>query len=161
MRLINAIKDNLSSDTQHTVITSGSFGEGLAMRGSDIDVMFVCKTVPVYNVKPSLHSNITYFLMDTDDVKLGFTRLRFEFERDHFPNFCKQKNGKYYLSNALYKQAILNDILPIIHGPCVSNKEGTVDLAICLHCNTWVSVATQWIIRPSNQWPSYDAYSVL
>lgn len=45
-----------------TIVTSGSFWEGLNMRGSDIDIMFVRK-------KSSLK-------MDTDDVKPGFTKLR-------------------------------------------------------------------------------------
>jgi hypothetical protein len=45
---INTIKDNLSSDEDSVHITSGSFGEGLEMKGSDIDLMYVISCVRVY-----------------------------------------------------------------------------------------------------------------
>lgn len=35
IRLMNAVRDNLTSNNFGTYITSGSFGEGLEMRGSD------------------------------------------------------------------------------------------------------------------------------
>ncbi|CAC5397850.1 unnamed protein product [Mytilus coruscus] len=62
IRLMNTISYNLSIDNLTTVITSGSFGEGLDMKGSDLDLMFVCKGIEVYeDVKPRLNTSITYF----------------------------------------------------------------------------------------------------
>ncbi|CAG2214389.1 unnamed protein product [Mytilus edulis] len=75
LRLINTVRDNLSSDEKMTFITSGSFGEGLEMRGSDLDIMFVLKDMKIQDVKSSSHKKIRYWTMDTDDVKAGFTKL--------------------------------------------------------------------------------------
>jgi hypothetical protein len=47
-RTLNTIRDNLSNDEDIVQITSGSFGEGLEMFGSDIDVMYVVPFVHVY-----------------------------------------------------------------------------------------------------------------
>ncbi|CAG2192897.1 unnamed protein product [Mytilus edulis] len=44
---LNAVRDNLQSNKDVTFITSGSFGEGLEMRGSDLDVMVVQKRFDV------------------------------------------------------------------------------------------------------------------
>jgi hypothetical protein len=38
----------LSTKQGFVLITSGSFGEGLEMKGSDVDMMFVCSIVHVY-----------------------------------------------------------------------------------------------------------------
>ena len=48
MRLMNAVMDSVSSDKDLTEITSGSFGEGLEMRGSDIDMMKVLHGFEVF-----------------------------------------------------------------------------------------------------------------
>jgi hypothetical protein len=59
-------------------ITSGSFGEGLEMKGSDLDLMYVVSNVYVYEdiTKVRLNSRETSCVMDMDDCKLGFTHLR-------------------------------------------------------------------------------------
>ncbi|CAC5355680.1 unnamed protein product [Mytilus coruscus] len=45
IRLLNAVRDNLSSFGEKIVITSGSFGEGLHMRGSDFDIMYLYRNI--------------------------------------------------------------------------------------------------------------------
>ena len=40
-RTFNTIRDNLSNNTNLIRITSGSFGEGLEMEGSDVDIIHV------------------------------------------------------------------------------------------------------------------------
>jgi predicted nucleotidyltransferase len=35
-------------DANHLIVTSGSFGEGLEMKGSDVDMMVVFSNVDVY-----------------------------------------------------------------------------------------------------------------
>ncbi|CAC5414219.1 unnamed protein product [Mytilus coruscus] len=42
LRIMNNVRDNLASHN-FTEITSGSFGEGIDMRGSDLDIMYVIK----------------------------------------------------------------------------------------------------------------------
>ncbi|XP_076071842.1 uncharacterized protein LOC143043412 [Mytilus galloprovincialis] len=162
LRLMNAVRDDLHSytSTYFTFITSGSFGEGLEMTGSDLDIMYVSKNIEVYeDIKAANHSNVKYVLMETDDVKPGFTQLLVleQVYSQYLRQRCEEPNGKHYFSSALYKQRVMRNIDSIvIHGPCISDKEGIFDHAMCLHCRTWISQASQWITRSNNSWPSYN-----
>ncbi|XP_071126807.1 cyclic GMP-AMP synthase-like receptor 2 [Mytilus edulis] len=160
IRLLNSVRDNVISNKYHVTITSGSFGEGLDMRGSDLDIMHVVKPIEVYSdEKKRQRPNIQYYYrMVTDDVKPGYTHLLPE------NNGIKLKvwdefNGVYFLSSTLLKQSVLgtsySDIHKI-HGPCLSHQGGQIDQAFCLHCKTWISQAFQWITRSNNSWPSYN-----
>ncbi|XP_071126620.1 cyclic GMP-AMP synthase-like receptor 2 [Mytilus edulis] len=157
LRLMNTVRDNMTSETFITIITSGSFGEGLEMRGSDLDVMCVNNTIEVYeNVQTSLNSNVLYLSLETDDVKAGFAQLQVKKNnRQSLVKYFEEHNGKHYFSNTLYKQALERISNSVIHGPCLSDKDGTCDYAICLHCTSWISQASQWITRSNNSWPSY------
>lgn len=66
----------------------------------------------------------------------------------------EEYNDKQYFSNALFKDFFIVDKTKIIPGPCISDICGTIDMAICLHCKTWVSHVVQWIKRTTNSWPS-------
>ncbi|CAG2241500.1 unnamed protein product [Mytilus edulis] len=109
IRFMNAVRDNLSSDEDTTIITSGSYGEGLEMRGSDLDIMFVDKRIKVdEDVKPRLNPNVPIITMKTDDVKPGYTQLEVEYNRDqYFSKCCEELNGKHYISSTLFKQQFL------------------------------------------------------
>ncbi|XP_071124084.1 uncharacterized protein [Mytilus edulis] len=157
MRQINTVRDNLTSNKLHTIITSGSFGEGLELRGSDLDVMHVAKQIEVYaDEKPRLKKYVLYYRMEIDDVKHGFTLLLSE--NNDINSDCEEFNGNYYFSSIFVKQYILNNsVAQIIHGQCLSDKNGNFDYAFCLHCKTWISQASQWISRSNNSWPSYNA----
>ncbi|XP_063416266.1 uncharacterized protein LOC134697909 [Mytilus trossulus] len=157
---MNAVKDRLTRNKIYTDITSGSFGEGLEMRGSDYDFMQVDKSIEVYVKKPPFKPNITYVSMDTDDIKPCYSLLRLEHISDyykplHVPN-CEELNGKYYLSSALFKHGLLSSGYPKVHGPCLTNETGLLDLAASLHCKNWIAPALQWITRSSNEWPSHN-----
>ncbi|XP_071147885.1 uncharacterized protein [Mytilus edulis] len=160
IRLMNAIRDNFSSSKSFTWITSGSYGEGLEMRGSDLDIMDVDKSIQVNADKqPDFDTSITYLSMDTDDVKPGFTLLKLEYSRDHFfLECCEEHNGKHYFSSALYKGNILlfGDKGNQIHGPCITDKKRDLDFALSLHCKTWISSAVNWITRSGSSWPSHN-----
>lgn len=71
-RMLNAIRDNLSKSKLFTQITSGSGGEGLDMKGSDVDIMLVLKNVNVYeNTRiVRVNSTETCIAMEMDDTKL-------------------------------------------------------------------------------------------
>ncbi|XP_071146310.1 uncharacterized protein [Mytilus edulis] len=161
IRLMNTMRDNLSSNMSFTGITSGSFGEGLQMRGSDLDIMQVEKSIKVNADKqPDFNPSITYLSMDTDDVKPGFTQLRLEYSRSQYDlECCEEHNGKIYFSSALWKGNLLlvgDDKGETIHGPCITDKTGDLDLAYSLHCKTWISSAVNWITRSSSSWPSHN-----
>ncbi|XP_071147375.1 uncharacterized protein [Mytilus edulis] len=160
IRLMNTVRDNFSSSKLFTCITSGSYGEGLEMQGSDLDIMQVIQYIKVYADKqPNFDPSITYLSMDTDDVKPGFTQLRLVYSRDLYSlKFCEEHNGKHYFSSALWKG---NALLfmgkgETIHGPCISDKKGEFDFAFSLHCKTWISSAVNWITRSGGSWPSHN-----
>ncbi|XP_071124029.1 cyclic GMP-AMP synthase-like receptor 2 [Mytilus edulis] len=157
LRLMNTVRDNMMSETFITVITSGSFGEGLEMRGSDLDVMYVNKKVEVYeNVQTSLNSNVFHLSVETDDVKAGFAQLHVKQDYSQsLVEYIEEHNGKHYFSSTLSKQAVKRHSNTVIHGPCISDKDGSCDLALCLHCTSWISQASQLITRSNNSWPSY------
>ncbi|CAG2198443.1 unnamed protein product [Mytilus edulis] len=107
IRKMNAVRDNVPSIKEGTIITSGSFGEGLDMRGSDFDIMMVLRHLEVYeDVKLQFNQNITYFSIEKDDVKPGYVQLRLDYSQ--FPRklfkWCEEQNGKLNLSSTLYKQ---------------------------------------------------------
>ncbi|VDI30051.1 Hypothetical predicted protein [Mytilus galloprovincialis] len=155
---MNAVRDSLTSNKIYTNITSGSFGEGLEMRGSDFDMMHVDKSIDVYDKKPPFKPNITYLSMDTDDIKPCYSLLRLEHIGDQYDHFqiCDELNGEYYLSSTLYKHSFLSSYLSKIHGPCVTNETGLLDHAFSLHCKNWIAPAFHWITRSSNAWPSHN-----
>ncbi|CAC5385894.1 unnamed protein product [Mytilus coruscus] len=161
MRLMNAVRDRVSSDKDLTEITSGSFGEGLEMRSSDLDSMRVLHCFEVFEKeKPCFYPNITYFSMEIDDVKPCYTQLILEHvdygnSRLVF-SLCEDQNGKTYYSSILVKRWLMDYYTYIIHGPCLTDKIGLQDIAMGLHCKTWVSSAVQWITRSNNSWPSHD-----
>ncbi|CAC5366528.1 unnamed protein product [Mytilus coruscus] len=155
IRLCNAVRDYLSNIENGIQITSGSFGEGLDMRGSDLDIMFVKRDIEVYDVNPCLNQHTSYVLMDTDDVKPGFSLLRLEYSSNQtLFDKCVQFEGKLYLSSSLWKQRYVEHFFN--HGPCISDTYGQNDFAECLHCKTWVPAARHWITRSNNSWPSYN-----
>ncbi|VDH99083.1 Hypothetical predicted protein [Mytilus galloprovincialis] len=94
-------ESNLSSDKSRTFcITSGSYGEGLEMRGSDLDIMESKQYIKVNaDNNPTLIQSITYLSMDTDDVKPGFTQLRLEYSRSQYVlECCEEHNDIHYQS---------------------------------------------------------------
>ncbi|XP_071147370.1 uncharacterized protein [Mytilus edulis] len=160
IRLMNTVRDNFSSDKSFICITSGSYGEGLEMRGSDLDIMQVEKSIKVNADKqPDFYPSKTYLSMETDDVKPGFTQLRLEYSRNMFIlECCEEHNGKHYFSSALYKGILLFGEVDgdTIHGPCITDKKGDLDFASSLHCKTWISSAVNWITRSNSSWPSHN-----
>ncbi|XP_076086500.1 uncharacterized protein LOC143057146 [Mytilus galloprovincialis] len=158
---MNMMRDNLSNEKLKTVITSGSFGEGLDMRGSDLDIMQVSKSIEVTeDVKPIFDPCMTYLFMDTDDVKPGYSLLRLQYSRSQsLLEHCEEHNGKTYFSGALCKQNAFSVGFKngeTIHGPCISDPNGVLDLAFSVHCKTWISSAVQWLTRSSSSWPSHN-----
>ena len=167
-RTFNTIRDNMCCNELIIEITSGSFGEGLEMSGSDIDRMYVLSQVRVYediNKVPFNSTEETSFAMDMDDCNLGFTHLRLlQCNHPQILQCCKQIGNDYYLSNELLKTyLILNSQRPgnpyHVHGPCLSDKYNVIDYAICFHSRQWISPAYKWVTRPNTSWPSSELKS--
>ncbi|CAC5426224.1 unnamed protein product [Mytilus coruscus] len=132
--MMNNAKDYLQTMRNCTFITSGSFGEGLVMRGSDLDVMYVCKFAEVCEDKNMCFKpNITYFVMEAEDSQPCFVRLRLRYftGRFFFASFLEEIGGSYYLSNARLKEQMTDLRCPNIHCPCLSDTHDTMDIALC------------------------------
>ncbi|XP_052076788.1 uncharacterized protein LOC127714793 [Mytilus californianus] len=158
IRMMNSVQDNLNSSNEWTIITSGSFGEGLKMRGSDVDTMEVMKCIEVCEATTiPFNHDTSYFTIETKDTPPCFTKLRLVHTVDQrLFQLCEQIGSDYYLSSSSFKQHFLCDNFPTVHGPCISDKRGMHDLAFCVHSKSWIIPAKQWIIRSTNSWPGYD-----
>ncbi|XP_063404180.1 uncharacterized protein LOC134687652 [Mytilus trossulus] len=167
-RRIHSIISDIGAAEQKR-ITSGSNGEGLNFKSSDIDYMFLDRSFKVYESERDVVSQDLSipFIMDTEDTQPCFTRLRLF--HDKFYNIIKKnasvllKNGpQHLLSSELYKLYHLKGLClsPIfkVHGPCLSDRDDRFDLAYCLKCDNWVSLAKSWITRP-RKWPHPDVIS--
>jgi hypothetical protein len=147
-------------------ITSGSFGEGLEMQGSDLDVMVVLSFAQVYEdiSRVRFNSRESFLVMEMDDCKLGFTHLRLaQCYHLQLLQCSRQISNALYLSNELIKTDFMKMAREpqVIHGPCVSDKAGFIDIAISLHSKQWISPACEWISRPNSSWPSDDLKSTI
>ncbi|CAG2185946.1 unnamed protein product [Mytilus edulis] len=78
IRLMNAVCDNVSRDKTRVDIASGSFGEGLQMLGSDLDILWVLQFIEVRDTTTSKVVNPIkpYLSLTTYDTKPGFAMLR-------------------------------------------------------------------------------------
>ncbi|CAC5426157.1 unnamed protein product [Mytilus coruscus] len=154
--MMNNVRDNLVTDV-NICITSGSFGESIEMKGSDIDVMHVLKEIKVYETMSSVvkENDKTYFSMNMEETKPGFTSLLLEYTHavDVLP-MCTDVRGRIFLSNVKFKKRFEQPRLNVDHGPCLSDHDSLYDYCFCLHSESWITSANQWIIRPNNSWPS-------
>ncbi|XP_052085369.1 uncharacterized protein LOC127722996 [Mytilus californianus] len=171
-RRLTLISTDVESSTKLLPqISSGSKGEGLNLKGSDHDIMFIHPLYAVIESDKDFVQNLrTVFVMDTDDTSPCFTHLRLYDNYATIPYSIKQNlqqhRGENLLSNELFKSQIENIIQPvfpemptIFHGPCLSDIYGYIDLAFCLKADQWVSQAQPWISRSRSLWPKSEIIS--
>ncbi|CAC5400859.1 unnamed protein product [Mytilus coruscus] len=106
IRLMNASSDQINSDKSYTYITSGSFGEGLELKESDLDVMIVEHDLDVTGQMKlnDYRSDKNYFSSDIDDVKPGFAYLRLMKGNTTRNNLlCRVVEGQLFLSSVLFQ----------------------------------------------------------
>ena len=151
--------------TEGTRVSSGSLAEGLDLPGSDQDVMVLLNGVQVIqNVQHINRSaRCTTLLMEDDMEVPGFSRLKLIAEGDDkyiytAPEcFVETING-LFLSNISFIRICIEFTINSkrsVHGPCLSDKDETVDLAFCFHVHTWPRQSEQWIYRHRpGQWPT-------
>ncbi|XP_052082762.1 uncharacterized protein LOC127720287 [Mytilus californianus] len=169
-RLANTIYDHGS----FLQIISGSKGEGLDLKGSDIDLMYIHPDFKVFESEKAVVVSSTKIpvVMDTDDTPPCFTKLRLFFEKPHiysekFQQFFQTDcRGKYVISSELYKKVLfpythIGHVKKpgIIHGPCITDEDGSFDITLALQCNQWISPVQTWVTRSRTTWPSPDLIS--
>ena len=116
-RMLNTMSDNLCHNKLYNQITSGSSGEGLEMKGSDLDIMFVLKDVNVYEDINSARLNLaeTCVAMEMDDTKLGFSRLRLIHCNNNFIfGIRKQVGNDFYLSSQLCTSMLIGNLKEVM-----------------------------------------------
>ncbi|XP_052076794.1 uncharacterized protein LOC127714800 [Mytilus californianus] len=155
IRMMNTVRDNLQSNNYCTHITSGSFGEGLEMKGSDLDIMYVIKVIEVCeDANFRSKRETSYFIMQIEDSQPGFIQLQLVYTNDQIiHNDCEKIGYDYYYSSFLFKRHFAENTVATVHGPCLSDERGILDLAFCLHSKSWVTPAKQWITRSNTSWP--------
>lgn len=95
--------------------------------------------------------------METDFTQPGFTQLRLlHSSHDNIFQLGDKRGGNFYFSNTAFKQMVSTKNFAIVHGPCLSDKEGIFDLAVCCQSKSWIAPAVQWITRSNNSWPGND-----
>ncbi|VDH96119.1 Hypothetical predicted protein [Mytilus galloprovincialis] len=151
------------------LITSGSQGEGLNIKGSDIDVMMIHPYLKVFQSEQEVNKGRHIpFIMNNEESPPCFAKLCLLNHPNHIHvnlsqeiMSCLQKSHLgYVLSSELFKLCFLNSncfsasYCSKIHGPCISDINETNDLAICLKCDKWILQARPWICRARTRWPA-------
>ncbi|XP_052083346.1 uncharacterized protein LOC127720670 [Mytilus californianus] len=169
-RLTFLIYDIAQSDT---FISSGRKGEGLNLKGSDIDVMIVEKSMKVYESETDvvIEKKVAAFIMNTDDTQPCFTQLYLLTHHQNYTlkvselllNMLQKNQLGSVLSSEQYKLFKMSKFEAShnskIHGPCVTDGDDNYDCAFCLKCDTWIFQAQPWVSRPRTAWPSPELIS--
>lgn len=161
---------DIAFDCGCPIISSGSKAEGLNLKGSDLDIMFIHPSFIVYETEPdALKRTEIELVMETKDTQPCFASLRLvspyntldKFDRHLFLN----KGPNKLFSSELYKLGHLKiatehiSYLNKIHGPCLTDANDDFDIAFCLKCDQWISAAYPWITRARARWPSPELIS--
>ncbi|VDI28120.1 Hypothetical predicted protein, partial [Mytilus galloprovincialis] len=155
-------------------ITSGSKVEGLQLKGSDFDVIYIDPLFKVYESERDVVPRFDHcipLIMETDDTHPCFTQLHLgnnhdlTFEHDRAKNLFKCRKFSSELYRLYRMEDLTKDLDDIntsifkIHGPCLTNLTDTHDFAWCLRCDEWISQAQPWVSRPRTTWPSPELIS--
>ncbi|VDH98514.1 Hypothetical predicted protein [Mytilus galloprovincialis] len=152
------------------MMTSGSKGEGLDLNGSDFDAMIIDPNFKVYQSESEVQDDCFAIplIMNTEEAQPCFTQLWcLNHNIQTIPNVLEKHHRGYVLSGELFKLCYKNfsDVkIPAlysgkIHGPCISDKNDTLDIAWCLKCDKWIYQAEPWISRPRTTWPPHEIIS--
>ncbi|VDI14514.1 Hypothetical predicted protein [Mytilus galloprovincialis] len=173
-RLAFIYSDLQVSNQLFLIISSGSKGEGLDLKGSDFDIMHIFPFFKVFesdkDIKPVKDYCLMTLVMNIEDTQPCFTHLQLYSNYNIVPDVFKQTllkhRGMNVLSSDLYKSHCLSFYVKTfshphhkIHGPCITDYEDEFDTAFCIKCDQWLSIAQPWITRPRSAWPSPELIS--
>ncbi|VDI83204.1 Hypothetical predicted protein [Mytilus galloprovincialis] len=164
------------SDIGHPnkLITSGSKGEGLNLKTSDLDVMVISNDYVVYQSETEvLEVRKATFIMNTEDTQPGYSQLYFLTNHGNLKmipisilvNMLRKKRLRDVLSSEQFRRFMLSlpyvrtMVEPKVHGPCISDKYDRLDIVWCLKCDKWVFQAHPWVSRPRTKWPPHELIS--
>ncbi|XP_052071449.1 uncharacterized protein LOC127709826 [Mytilus californianus] len=147
-----------------TRVSSGSKAEGLNMKKSDLDIMYVIEMVNVVE-DPLDRFGFFSFLISTEFTKPGFVRLKLHYSAIQVENnWCKERDGYVFLSSEQVKKIpfsqMENHTDVILHGPCITTANESHDMAFCLRSKSWISQAQNWVLR-NRLWPSCELVSLI
>ncbi|CAC5417582.1 unnamed protein product [Mytilus coruscus] len=147
-----------------TRVSSGSKAEGLNMKRSDLDIMYVIEMVNVVE-NPLDRIGFFSFLISTEYTKPGFVRLKLHYSAIQVENnWCKERDGYVFLSSEQVKKIpfakMENHTDVILHGPCITTANESHDMAFCLRSKSWIAQAQNWVLR-NRLWPSCELVSLI
>ncbi|OWF48183.1 uncharacterized protein LOC110453427 [Mizuhopecten yessoensis] len=159
------------------IVYVGSLAEGIEMKGSDQDMMFVHNNVIVmypdqYTSIPLDRTKTVVMMRDADSrpgyVNLELVKLGQQFS-PHFTQSIVQVGDVLFVSSEMYSRAIADTFSAFInitlesHGPAhtMKNKQsdlGTdVDQVYSFLCTSWPREANEWVSRTRlHEWPGYN-----
>ncbi|CAG2208134.1 unnamed protein product [Mytilus edulis] len=137
-RLTYIIDDLGIPRTTEIQITSGSKGEGLQLKGSDLDLMFIDPSFKVYESESDIFPQsckCILLLMKTEDTHPCFTQLHLVNNHDLTVDPRKRIRNSFLgrkLSSELYALNFMENTSYIdghttIHGPCISSTTEGID----------------------------------
>lgn len=101
-----------------TMICSGSKAEGLDMKSSDLDIMFLIDLVNVVE-NPLEGSGLLSFIISPEHTKPGFVRLKLHYSVfQEVYKCCKVRDGNVFLSSEIWKTfhySKLKKLIDVIH----------------------------------------------
>ena len=146
------IKDKIINkmEISRTKVSSGSLAEGLDLPGSDMDIMIVLNNVHILqNVQHMNRSARRTTLLIEDEMEFpGFTTLKLIAEGYAFTSpeyFVETTNGMYFSNISFIRKLIESTVnyKHSAHGPCLSDINATMDIALCFHLHSWPRQAEQ------------------
>ncbi|XP_062574835.1 uncharacterized protein LOC134236674 [Saccostrea cucullata] len=158
------VRNQVTTSDVFSMMVSGSYREGLRLKGSDVDTMYWLNDHRViWDLSQSQYYNThrqTLILCDCSDSPPGFTLLCL-LSPSTYGNMqaaCVGMNNRYYISSSKHRQIFLSES-PLLynntlHGPCASGTFGTqeYDAAHCFISDFWPPSASPWIDR-CHSWP--------
>ncbi|XP_062592534.1 uncharacterized protein LOC134253974 [Saccostrea cucullata] len=165
MDIREMVVNQVKTSEELSEMVSGSYGEGLRLKGSDIDFMYWPNDHRViWDLSQSQYYNThrqTLILCDCSDSPPGFTLLYLLSSSMYreIQRVCVRMNNRYYVSSSKYRQITLSEVSSPYnyltpHGPCASGATGTqeYDHAYCFVSDLWPPSASLWIDR-CHSWP--------
>ncbi|CAG2207558.1 unnamed protein product [Mytilus edulis] len=153
-RLIFGALDAYGRQKQYTYfVSSGSRSEGLDLKGSDLDMMFVDTSMTVYKFeREAVQGQRVVLLMDTAYTHPCFTYLQLNTNNNILEKGSEQlielHGMQFLLSSELCKQFLFRAVkkgLPMInkiHGPCLADRN---DKFLCYyHLHDSVTCVHAW-----------------
>ncbi|XP_033753305.1 uncharacterized protein LOC117336776 [Pecten maximus] len=151
---------NMSDDID--VVSTGSYGEGCALAGSDIDQMVVNKTVAVMYPDQRIpqhetHKSILY--IRPADCRPGYVHLEKGVLKGRqksdllLYNSSVRVGNSIFISSDIFREELLTYETTTTgrklesNGPSVTNRVRETDTVHCFACNSWPKEANEWITR--------------